>query len=238
MVGSHTVGTALERTRATHSFSERRAGSGSLARITSTSQSDGDLCAGNGTARIQRNGLDLGTGRSRTADGLGSSGPSESTQSVRCAAQRTAMRVMRSQIGRHPVLVFEYEGKRVNQLSTKAWYKALARAGIENFRFHDLRHTWASWHVQNGTPALCSPGACRMGDRENGATLRAPRRGSPRGLRRQVGKLWHKHGTTTTGCYREVTRSPARVASLWVEPCVAGFASLCAVKRDASLRRF
>jgi len=32
-----------------------------------------------------------------------------------------------------------------------AWERSLRRAGIEEFRFHDLRHTWASWHVLSGT---------------------------------------------------------------------------------------
>ena len=32
-----------------------------------------------------------------------------------------------------------------------AWERSLRRAGIEEFRFHDLRHTWASWHVMSGT---------------------------------------------------------------------------------------
>lgn len=47
--------------------------------------------------------------------------------------------------------VFTYQGKPVLQTSTKAWYAALKRADISNFRWHDLRHTWASWHVQAGT---------------------------------------------------------------------------------------
>ena len=63
-----------------------------------------------------------------------------------------AVLLIRKQIGKHPTHVFSFHGHPILQVSTKAWYKALERAGIEDFRWHDLRHTWASWHVQNGTP--------------------------------------------------------------------------------------
>lgn len=50
----------------------------------------------------------------------------------------------------HPRWCFTFGGKRIHQSST-AWDKAKRRAGIEDFRFHDLRHTSASCHVQSGT---------------------------------------------------------------------------------------
>ena len=49
--------------------------------------------------------------------------------------------------------VFTWRGKPIYHTTTKAWTKALERACIEaGFTFHDLRHTWASWHVMGGTP--------------------------------------------------------------------------------------
>lgn len=63
-----------------------------------------------------------------------------------------AIAVLEEQLGKHSRYCFTYQGKPIGwELSNDAWHNALAKANIQDFRFHDLRHTWASWHRQAGT---------------------------------------------------------------------------------------
>lgn len=77
---------------------------------------------------------------------------SKSRKAIAVPLNDDAMRVLVLQRGRHPLRVFAYQGEPVEAATTAAWYKALKRCGIADFRWHDLRHTWASWHIQRGTP--------------------------------------------------------------------------------------
>jgi integrase len=66
-----------------------------------------------------------------------------------------AMAILKTQAKAHPVYVFtDHLGRApVGSLKT-CWNKARARAGIPDFKFHDLRHTWAAWHTLDGTPPI------------------------------------------------------------------------------------
>lgn len=64
-----------------------------------------------------------------------------------------AMAVLDERRGLHKQYVFAHpdSGKPLYKASNRAWYAALKRAKLQGFRWHDLRHTWASWHAMNGT---------------------------------------------------------------------------------------
>ncbi|KHJ59645.1 integrase [Burkholderia glumae] len=44
--------------------------------------------------------------------------------------------------------------KLIQQIDKRDFARACAAAGMVDFNWHDLRHTWASWHVQHGTPLM------------------------------------------------------------------------------------
>lgn len=66
----------------------------------------------------------------------------------------TAIEILNAQRGNHQHYVFVKNGKPLGGISSKVWKKALAKADISNFRWHDLRHIWASWLVQSGVPLM------------------------------------------------------------------------------------
>lgn len=85
---------------------------------------------------------------------------SKSKRAISVPLNEDALAVLRQWRFKHVERVFSWKGKPVKRANTKAWRDALESEGLkprsgkhpDNFRWHDLRHTWATWHVMSGTP--------------------------------------------------------------------------------------
>lgn len=71
-----------------------------------------------------------------------------------------AVHMLKVQQGKHEKFVFVFRGAPITETKT-AFKNACIKAGIGRydekgkwvgFTWHGLRHTWATWHIQNGTP--------------------------------------------------------------------------------------
>jgi len=70
-----------------------------------------------------------------------------------------ALAVLQRRIPKAKKYVFERPSRdglvrKIGQVDARCLRRACAEVGIDDFHFHDLRHTWASWHVQAGTPLM------------------------------------------------------------------------------------
>jgi integrase len=102
------------------------------------------------------------------------------------SSYETALAVLRRQIGKHPTRVFTFRGEPIEQVNTKAWTGALKRAGIADFRWHDLRHTFATWHRQAGTP---THELQRLGSWKTGAMVERYAHVAPEALQSAAARL-------------------------------------------------
>lgn len=78
-------------------------------------------------------------------------GSAKGRRAIAVPLSTAAMQALREARGERTGFVFTYAGHALRSPKT-AWASAVDRAGIKPVRWHDLRHTFASWHVMNGTP--------------------------------------------------------------------------------------
>lgn len=73
-------------------------------------------------------------------------------EAISVPLSEAAMAVLASQRGCSEVWVFPNQhGNPTTEIKT-GWKAALKRAGIAHCTWHDLRHTWATWHLMNSPP--------------------------------------------------------------------------------------
>jgi integrase len=64
-----------------------------------------------------------------------------------------AIAILEEWKGKHERYVFCFRRRApITQVATRMWRRVVKEAGLEGVTFHSMRHSWASWQVQGGTP--------------------------------------------------------------------------------------
>lgn len=83
------------------------------------------------------------------------SSTSKSKKAIPIPLNKDALAVLKDQVGKHEIYVFtDHKGRAPIGSIKTAWGKATKRAGLPGLKWHELRHTWASWHTMSGTPPI------------------------------------------------------------------------------------
>jgi len=79
---------------------------------------------------------------------------SKSRKPIGIPLSNSACMILKKQRGQHDKWVFPYhpDGTPIGRVSNHGWKSARKAAGLDDITFHCLRHTFATWHVLNGTP--------------------------------------------------------------------------------------
>lgn len=76
----------------------------------------------------------------------------KNSQALGVPLNQLALQVLALRQRTTPFVFLNSKGRPVRSISHRVWSNGLKEAGITNFKWHDLRHTWASWLIQQGTP--------------------------------------------------------------------------------------
>lgn len=75
----------------------------------------------------------------------------KSRASIAVPLNDAAVAAIQAETGKHHEFVFTYRGRPMAK-PKEGFAQALRDSRLVGFTWHGLRHTWATWHIQNGTP--------------------------------------------------------------------------------------
>ncbi len=151
-------GDALSGSEAAGALAERRAGKSAPGRCQRIGDRSYALPSPRHDGRPTRSGCNGAPWTWSVAGAWAHADEAKGSEAIGVPLNDDAMAGLREEQGEHPERVFTYKDRPPGLLNRRSWRNGLKRAGIENFRCHDLQRVGARSHTMAGT-STASAGA-------------------------------------------------------------------------------